>query len=309
VIVRSTVLPGTTESLIIPLLEARSGRQLGRDLSVSVMPEFLREGSAVTDFSHPARIIIGAQDERGYATALAVSCVETAPVFRVSTGVAELVKYVDNAWHALKVAFANEIGTIAQEHHLDGQEVMELFCRDDKLNLAPSYLRPGAPFGGSCLPKDVRALTRRAQEKKLDVPLLDAVLASNDRHLDRIFDSVVGYGSRRVGVLGLAFKEKTDDLRESPMVTLVRRLLNMGFDVRVHEPHLSAASATRGPGEQLYGLPLDRPEFLTESVDDLIGRAQTLIIGTGWTMTDGLAQRLRSTGLTVVNMAGPQRPR
>ena len=280
VVVRSTMLPGTTASLVVPTLEKASGRTVGHDLGLCVMPEFLREGTAVADFFDPPKVVIGASDDRARAVATAVAHTGGAPLIHTDVAVAETVKYVDNAWHALKVTFANEIGTIAKRHDVDAHRVMDIFCADDKLNLSPRYLRPGPAFGGSCLPKDVRALCYRAHRMDLDIPVLDAILASNQRHLDRAFDLICAQGSRRVGVLGLSFKAGTDDLRESPMVHLVERLIGKGYDVRVHDANVRLSQLAGANRDYLLTRLPHVCSLLVDTVDEVLDHADTVVIGT-----------------------------
>ena len=228
VVVRSTVLPGTTRDVLQPELE----RTAGRPVAVAVYPEFLREGTAIRDYRQPPKVVVGAIDEavRDLVTSLAAR--PGAPLVQTDLELAEMAKYVDNSWHALKVTFANEIGSLAKAQGLDGHRVMDILCTDTKLNLSPVYLRPGFAFGGSCLPKDVRALRYQGRGLDLDLPLLNAILPSNAQQLDRAFQLVTDAGARQVGVLGLAFKAGTDDLRESPMVEVVERLIGKGYEVQ-----------------------------------------------------------------------------
>jgi GDP-mannose 6-dehydrogenase len=232
VVIRSTMLPGSMREVVIPFLEEHSGKRAGTDFGVCNNPEFLREGSAVYDYYNPPKTIIGelAAGDGDLLGTLYASL--PAPLIRVSVDTAEMVKYVDNAWHALKVGFANEIGNLCKEMHLDGQQVMSIFCQDKKLNLSSYYLKPGFAFGGSCLPKDLRALNYKAGRLDLSVPILSSILPSNAVQIQRAFDTVLAKGSKRVGVLGFSFKAGTDDLRESPIVELIERLLGKGFDVR-----------------------------------------------------------------------------
>jgi GDP-mannose 6-dehydrogenase len=213
VVVRSTMLPGSTEERVIPILENASGRQAGRDFGISYNPEFLREGTAVRDFHHPPFTLIGQYDSRGAKMVADLYVQIDAPLMVVSLRAAEMVKYANNAFHALKVAFANEIGNICKEQGIDGHQVMEIFCMDKKLNLSPYYLKPGFAFGGSCLPKDLRALLYHGHRLDLSLPVLEAILPSNEIQVSRGFELIKRTGSKRVGVLGFSFKAGTDDLR------------------------------------------------------------------------------------------------
>jgi GDP-mannose 6-dehydrogenase len=236
VVVRSTVPPGTTNGAVKPWLEAASGRRVGADLGLCYQPEFMREGQAIADFEHPARTVIAASDPASGERLASLYAGTGAPVIRTDFRTAELLKYVDNAWHALKVGFANEVGSLAKAQDVDSRALMAIFRRDRKLNLSEEYLAPGLAFGGSCLPKDLRALCDAARKLDLELPLLDAVLPSNRRHLERILARILHHKVERIGVVGLSFKPGTDDLRESPMVELIERLIGKGCEVRVFDP-------------------------------------------------------------------------
>lgn len=239
VVLRSTVLPGTAETLVVPALEKASGKKFGKDFGVCVNPEFMREGTAVNDFLEPAMTIIGAGDAAHSATLAELYAWAPGRLFQTSFRSAEMVKYTCNAWHALKVAFANEVGSLAKELGVDAQDAIEIFLADNKLNISPSYLKPGFAFGGSCLPKDVRALTYRAKELDLHLPLFEAVLPSNQAHLERAAEMVLNTGKKKIAMLGLSFKAGTDDLRESPQVQLIKRLLGEGCQIKIWDDNVS----------------------------------------------------------------------
>ena len=239
VVLRSTVLPGTAETLVVPTLEKASGKRLGKDFGVCSNPEFLREGSAVKDFMEPAMTVIGAADPAHSAFLREIYAWAPGRIFETSFTTAEMVKYVCNSWHALKVAFANEVGSLAKELHVDPEAVVEIFCTDTKLNISPAYLKPGFAFGGSCLPKDVRALSHRGREMDLKLPLFESILPSNDRHLDRAVDMILRTGKKKIALLGLSFKAKTDDLRESPQVILAKRLLGEGRQLLIWDENVT----------------------------------------------------------------------
>jgi GDP-mannose 6-dehydrogenase len=239
VAVRSTLLPGVLESRLIPLLERASGRTVGTDLGVCVNPEFLREGSAIADFEKPPFTVVGESDRQAGDALLGVYQHLEAPVHRLRPDEASMVKYASNNFHALKVAFANEIGAICRELDIDGQQVMQVFCEDRQLNISPRYLRPGFGFGGSCLPKDLRAIVYVAKERDLTTPLLSSVLASNDAHIQRVVDAVLDGGRKRVAMLGLSFKVGSDDLRESPFVRLAEELIGKGVPLRIYDPDVA----------------------------------------------------------------------
>ena len=233
--IRSTVLPGTTEERLIPALEEASGLRVGKDVHVVYHPEFLREGTAVDDFDHPPKIVVGEQQESAADRLLSIYQKYEAPRFRLRTREVELVKYCDNLFHATKITFANEVGMLAKSLGIDARRVSDVFCADTKLNISSRYLRPGFAFGGSCLPKDLRAIMRRASEISIDLPLLGAVLASNRVQVDRLVERVLSKSPRVVGMVGLAFKSNTDDMRESPFVTVAKRLIGEGITLRIYD--------------------------------------------------------------------------
>jgi GDP-mannose 6-dehydrogenase len=241
VCVRSTVLPGTIETLVIPALEQHSGRQAGRDFGVCMNPEFLREGTSIKDYRCPPQTIIGQFDERSGGVIEQLYAGLPAPVVRTKLAVAEMVKYVSNAYHALKITFANEIGNIAKRLGLDGREVMEIFCRDEKLNISAAYLQPGFAFGGSCLPKDMRALLHKAKELDLEPPVLRSVLTSNTHQVDEAYKLIKKTGKKKIAMLGLSFKPGTDDLRESPIAELIEILIGKGHQVSIYDKEVSLA--------------------------------------------------------------------
>ena len=238
VVVRSTLLPGILEERLRPTLEQAAGRKIGQGLVLCNNPEFLRESSAVKDYYNPPYVLVGAESEAQAATVVSLYSSIPAEKIVTDTRTASLVKYASNAYHAVKVAFANEIGSLAKSFGANGHGVMELVCRDKKLNVSAAYLKPGFAFGGSCLPKDLRALTRFAEQQALRVNLLASVLSSNESHLKRAMQLVRDTGIRRIGIVGLSFKAGTDDLRESPMVDLVETLLGWGCEVKIYDPNV-----------------------------------------------------------------------
>jgi GDP-mannose 6-dehydrogenase len=244
VVIRSTVPPGTVEDVVVPLLEAASGRRVGDDLLVAMCPEFLREGSSVTDFFEPPFLVIGGSDEAAVVLKELFAFL-ACPVEVVPLRAAESIKYACNAYHAVKVAFTNELSRLYRHLDVDARRVMEVFVQDTQLNVSPAYLRPGFAFGGSCLPKDLRSLLYLARMNCVDLPLLESTLATNDMLVrevaDRVLAAVDATGNRQVALLGLSFKHLTDDLRESPNVALAEILIGKGVDVRVHDPVVNMA--------------------------------------------------------------------
>ena len=275
VVVRSTVLPGTTRQVLLPHLELAAGRPV----PVAVHPEFLREGTAIRDYHEPPKVVVGAVDEAVRDLVTPVVTRPGAPLVQTDLELAEMVKYADNAWHALKVTFANEIGSLAKAQGLDGQRVMDILCADTKLNLSPVYLRPGFAFGGSCLPKDVRALRYQGRNLDLDLPVLNAILPSNAQQLDRAFQLVADAGARQVGVLGLAFKAGTDDLRESPMVEVVERLIGKGYDVRVYDANVNLAKLVGANKSYILDQIPHISDLMVSSVTEVLDHARTVVIG------------------------------
>jgi len=238
-VVRSTVQPGTVEEKIGPILEQHSGKRSGQDFGLCFQPEFLREGTSIKDYDNPPFTIIGSNSER--STALVRDLFGHLPCEFVGTQVrtAEMLKMACNAFHAMKITFANEVARIAQSVNVDSHEVMRLVCKDTRLNISPAYLRPGFAFGGSCLPKDLRALTYIGKTHDVNTPMLSALLPSNRVHVDHAVDQVLRSGSRSVGMLGLSFKSGTDDLRESPLVTMAKRLIGEGVTLRIFDPEVN----------------------------------------------------------------------
>jgi GDP-mannose 6-dehydrogenase len=279
VVVRSTVLPGTTHSVVIPTLEARSGKKYGEHFGVAVNPEFLREGSALKDFRQPPLTLVGHNHATDAAPTRALYDNVQAPMCSTSIRVAEMMKYTSNAWHAVKVVFANEIGNLCKRVGVDSHEVMDIFCQDDKLNLSPYYLKPGFAFGGSCLPKDVRAIRYRAKEVDLATPLLDSVLQSNTLQVQHAIDRIIDTGKKRVGLFGFSFKAGTDDLRESPIVILAEALLGKGFELAIYDRNVSLARLV-GANKQYIDEQIPHlSRHLYDSIDDVIAASEVIVVG------------------------------
>jgi GDP-mannose 6-dehydrogenase len=281
VVLRSTVLPGTAETMVVPTLEKSSGKRMGAEFGVCVNPEFMREGTAVADFLEPSFTIIGAADS-AHATILR-DLYSWAPgrLFETNFRSAEMVKYACNTWHALKVAFANEIGTLARELQVDAESLMEMFASDNKLNISAAYLKPGFAFGGSCLPKDVRALNYRAKELDLNLPLFEAILPSNEQHLERAVEMVLQTGKRKIAMLGLSFKAATDDLRESPHVQLVKRLLGEGREIQIWDDNVSLGRLIGSNREYIEKVIPHIGSLLKTNLQEVLMEAEVVVIGTG----------------------------
>lgn len=279
VVVRSTVLPRTTEERVGPNLEQASGRRLGDRLEVSFNPEFLREGAAIKDFLHPPFIVIGGVRGAACPQAAALYAGIDAPLFSTTASIAEALKYACNSYHAVKIAFANELGVLMKALGIDARETMRLFCEERDLNISPAYLRPGFAFGGSCLPKELRAIASMAKAAHLELPMLTNVLASNERHVERAFEMIQRRGRRKVALFGLAFKPGTDDLRESPLVTLAERLIGKGFELSIFDRSVDLARLT---GTNLEYIEREIPHLdrlVTNSVEETLAGAGTIVIG------------------------------
>lgn len=281
VVARSTMLPGSMRSLVIPTLEEASGKKAGVDFGVCNNPEFLREGTAVYDYYNPPKTVIGETDAK--AGELLVQLYEKmqAPLVRTDVETAEMVKYTDNTWHAVKVAFANEIGNICKAVGIDGHKVMEIFCQDTKLNLSPYYMKPGFAFGGSCLPKDVRALTYKARSLDLDLPLLNSILPSNQRQVEKGIKMIADKGKKKVGILGFSFKAGTDDLRESPLVDVIEYLLGKGYELKLYDKNVNLAALTGANQDYILNHIPHISKLMVTSMDEVLSFAETIVIGNG----------------------------
>jgi GDP-mannose 6-dehydrogenase len=279
VVIRSTVLPGTTHGVVIPALERGSGKTYGEGFGVSVNPEFLREGTALKDFRKPPLTLVGHNHAADATGTLALYESIDAPLVSTSIRVAEMMKYTSNTWHALKVCFANEIGNLCKQVGVDSHEVMDIFCRDEKLNLSSYYLKPGFAFGGSCLPKDVRALQYRAKEADLELPVISAILPSNRRQIEHAFDQVMDTGRKRIGLLGFSFKAGTDDLRESPMVILAEALLGKGMQLRIYDRNVSLAKLVGANKDYIEKQIPHLSSLLCSTIDEILEHAEVLVVG------------------------------
>jgi GDP-mannose 6-dehydrogenase len=279
IVIRSTVLPGTMRQMIIPVLEEHSGKKAGVDFGLCNNPEFLREGSAVKDFYNPPKTIVGELDQvSGDLLAELYSGLD-APMIRTDIETAEMVKYVDNCWHALKIGFANEIGNVCKALSIDAHKVMKIFCQDTKLNISSAYLEPGFAFGGSCLPKDLRALAYTAKMRDLNLPILTSILPSNEMQVNRGLQLIMDKGHRRVGVLGFSFKAGTDDLRESPIIEVIERLLGKGYDLRIYDKNVKIASLVGANRDFILNRIPHISRLMVDHVDAVLEHGQTIVIG------------------------------
>ncbi len=288
VILRSTIVPGTMEGVCIPLLERASGMVAGCDFGVGYYPEFLRESTAIQDYYDPGLIVFGAMDDTTGALLTALNEDLDCPIHLVDVRTAEMVKYTSNSWRAVKVTFANEIGNIAKASGLDGQLVMKILCSDHKVSMSPYFMRPGFAFGGSCLPKDVRALRALAATKGVPSPLLDAVLVANAEQITRAERMIDASGVQRVGMVGISFKPGTDDLRESPLAELASRLIDKGLSLSVYDPFVNEAYANdmsaAGRGNDYN---IDLKSRLVPTIEDLIASSDIVLVGNKYEETIG----------------------
>jgi GDP-mannose 6-dehydrogenase len=281
IVIRSTMLPGTMRQVVIPTLEASSGKRAGNDFGVCINPEFLREGTSVFDYYNPPKTVIGELGKSSGDLLATLYAKMSAPLIRTEIETAEMVKYADNAWHALKVGFANEIGNICKGVTVDAHRVMDIFCQDTKLNISPYYLKPGFAFGGSCLPKDLRALIYKAKTLDLSLPILNSILPSNQLQIERGVQAVVDKGNRKVGILGFSFKAGTDDLRESPVVELVERLLGKGYDLKIYDRNVSIASIHGANRDYILNHIPHISRLMASGIDEVLKHGQTIVIGNG----------------------------
>jgi GDP-mannose 6-dehydrogenase len=281
VVLRSTVPPGSTRHVVIPTVERASGKSAGYDFGVAFNPEFMREGSAVADYQNPPKIVVGGTDERTFGLLQEIYSELPKQVMRTELDVAEMLKYVDNTWHALKVNFANEIGALCKPLDIDSYAVMGLFCADKVLNISTKYLRPGFAFGGSCLPKDVRALNYKAKELDLRLPLIESILPSNSLQLERVLETILGFGLRRIGVLGLSFKAGTDDLRESPVVALLERLIGKGLNLKIFDGNVALSQLLGANRDYIHRIIPHIASLMVAEVKDVFTDTDLIVVANG----------------------------
>ncbi|MGB8523644.1 MAG: nucleotide sugar dehydrogenase [Candidatus Acidiferrales bacterium] len=300
VVIRSTILPGTMRRMVIPVLEENSGKKAGKDFGVCNNPEFLREGSAVMDFASPSKTVIGELDGASGDALAALYAKLNAPLIRTDIETAEMIKYIDNSWHALKIGFANEIGNLCKSFSIDAHRAMAIFCEDKKLNISSAYLKPGFAFGGSCLPKDLRALAYSAKLHDLELPILNAILPSNELQVARGLQLIMETGHKRIGILGFSFKEGTDDLRESPMIEIIERLAGKGFDVRIYDKNVQVARLVGANRDFILNRIPHISRLMVDNIDAVLQHAETIVIGNKSTEFESVPQRLH-TGQCLVD--------
>jgi len=299
VVMRSTILPGTMREIVIPTLESTSGKKAGRDFGVCNNPEFLREGTAVYDYDNPPKTVIGETDLRSGDTLQSIYANISAPLIRADIETAEMVKYADNVWHALKVGFANEIGNICKAMDIDSHKVMDIFCLDQKLNLSPYYLKPGFAFGGSCLPKDIRALTFKAKALDVETPILNSILPANRKQIERGLSMIMATGKRRVGILGFSFKAGTDDLRESPIVEVIETLAGKGYDLSIYDKNVSLAKTMGSNRDYILNHIPHISRLMVESMDDVVSSCEVIVVGNSSEEFSDILLRTRSDQIII----------
>lgn len=276
--VRSTVLPGTIDEIVVPLIEKHSSKKAGRDFGICMNPEFMREGTSMHDYYNPPFTIIGELDEQSGDVIESLYKNVNASIYRMRIKTAEMIKYACNSFHALKISFGNEIGNICKKLEIDSHDVMDIFCKDKKLNISSYYLKPGFAFGGSCLPKDLRALLYKGKELDLELPVLDSIMKSNNNQIEIAFKLIAKTGKKKVGLLGLSFKSNTDDLRESPMVELVEKLIGKGYDLSIYDKEVSIAKIFGSNKEYIEQMIPHISSLMKESVQEVIENSQVIVI-------------------------------
>ncbi len=291
VVMRSTVLPGTTRELVMPALEKYSGKKAGREFGVCFNPEFMREGTSVYDFYNPPKTIIGAMDKK--SSELLTSLYKEFPgnIMQTTLEVSEMVKYADNSFHAVKITFANEIGMLCKKMGIDSHEVMNIFCKDTKLNISPAYLKPGFAFGGSCLPKDIRAILYKAKEENLELALLESLLLSNQKQIKRVINKIIKTGKKKIGFLGFSFKAGTDDLRESPIIEVIEALLGKGYKIKIYDKNVNIARLV-GANKKFIEKSIPHiAKLMSKSIKSVIKSSELIVIGN---KGEGFKEALRS---------------
>lgn len=300
VVIRSTILPGTMRRVVIPVLEETSGKKAGADFSICNNPEFLREGTAVKDFHSPSKTVIGELDQASGDILAALYAKLDAPLIRTDIETAEMIKYIDNSWHALKIGFANEIGNLCKSFSVDAHRAMEIFCLDKKLNISSAYLSPGFAFGGSCLPKDLRALAYSAKLHDLELPILSSILPSNELQISRGLQLIMEKGRKRIGILGFSFKAGTDDLRESPMIEVIERLTGKGYDLRIYDKNVQVAKLIGANRDFILNRIPHISRLMVDNIEAVLQHGETIVIGNKSSEFESVPQRLH-TGQSLVD--------
>lgn len=303
IVLRSTMVPGSAVNTCLPILEKFSGKKVGNDFGFGNNPEFLRESTAIYDYYNPPKIVVGANDEKSANIIMSLYDGIEAPRIITTIDVGEGVKYADNAWHAMKVGFANEIGNILNDCGVDSHKVMEIFCQDTKLNISKAYLKPGFAFGGSCLPKDVRAIQAIGKEMGLETPIFDSLMIANDNQVKRALEKIEKSGRKNIALLGLSFKAGTDDLRESPLVTLADKLLKKGYSLKIFDANVSAAKRTKGANQQYIIEKISHiSECLVESVEELKEGSDFYVIGNNGEKFSDIIQTINDDNTPVLDL-------
>lgn len=279
IVMRSTVIPGTTEKLVIPIIEAESGKREGDDFGICFNPEFLREGTSIFDFYNPPFTVLGCRLKKTYERIHPLYKVIDAPVYQTEIRVAEMVKMISNTYHAAKITFANEVAKICKEYGIDSYQVMDLFCQDTKLNISSAYLKPGFAFGGSCLPKDIKALMYMGRQKNLDLPFIESIMRSNEGQIKAGFDLIAKTNKKQVGFLGFSFKDGTDDLRYSAQVELIERLIGKGYNVRLYDRNVSLAKIYGANKEFIEKEIPHISSLMCKSMEEVINHSEVIVIG------------------------------
>jgi GDP-mannose 6-dehydrogenase len=299
-VIRSTMFPGSIRNTVIPTLEYYSDKLEGKDFSVCINPEFMKEGSAVYDYYHPPKNVVGTSEQliKDILSELNYCCTNMPTTF-ITIEEAEILKYANNIWHALKVGFANEIGNVCKSLKIDSHLVMDVFCKDLTLNLSPYYLKPGFAFGGSCLPKDLRAFLYESKRLNLNLPIINSVLPSNRLQIDKAINMIIEQGNKRIGILGFSFKANTDDLRESPVVELIERLIGKGYELALFDKNISEAKLQGANRDYILNHIPHISQLMVNSIDELLTNSQTIVIGNKASEFECIFDKLRDDQIIV----------
>ena len=303
VVIRSTILPGTMRRVVVPALEENSGKKAGIDFGLCNNPEFLREGTAVMDFNAPSKTVIGELDPNSGNLLAGLYEKLDAPLIRTDVETAEMIKYIDNSWHALKIGFANEIGNLCKTFAVDAHKAMKIFCLDRKLNISSAYLMPGFAFGGSCLPKDLRALAYSAKLHDLELPILSSILPSNELQIARGLQLIMEKGRKRVGILGFSFKAGTDDLRESPMIEIIERLSGKGYELRIYDKNVQVAKLVGANRDFILNRIPHISKLMVDNIDAVLEHAETVVLGNKAAEFESVPGRIQN-GQCLVDFVG-----